>query len=116
MTDDVERQLEAYFEGSLREFDLPLTCLGSPFQTSVREALQTIPCGETWSYSQLSKAMGRAGAVRAVGTANGANALAIVVPCHRVIGADGKLVGYGGKLWRKQRLLELEGAITPTAD
>jgi AraC family transcriptional regulator of adaptative response/methylated-DNA-[protein]-cysteine methyltransferase len=81
---------------------------GTGFQRAVWEALREIPYGETRSYGEVASAVGRASAVRAVGRANGLNALAIVVPCHRVVGADGRLVGYGGGLWRKQRLLELE--------
>ncbi|HUF75404.1 MAG TPA: methylated-DNA--[protein]-cysteine S-methyltransferase [Longimicrobiales bacterium] len=112
------RALAAYFDGDLRSFDVPLLPLGTPFQTDVWEALREIPYGETESYAQLARRVGRPSAVRAVGRANGMNALAIVVPCHRVVGADGKLVGYGGGLWRKQRLLDLEaGTVTssPTA-
>jgi AraC family transcriptional regulator of adaptative response/methylated-DNA-[protein]-cysteine methyltransferase len=101
-------QLAAYFEGALRAFDLPLRMAGTPFQRSVWQTLGEIPYAETRSYAELARAVGRPAAVRAVGTANGANALAILVPCHRVVGADGALVGYGGGLWRKQRLLELE--------
>jgi AraC family transcriptional regulator of adaptative response/methylated-DNA-[protein]-cysteine methyltransferase len=103
-----EEQLAAYFAGSLRAFELPLEMPGTPFQRSVWDELRRIPFGDTRSYGELARAVGRPAAVRAVGTANGANALAIVVPCHRVVGADGALVGYGGGLWRKQRLLELE--------
>jgi AraC family transcriptional regulator of adaptative response/methylated-DNA-[protein]-cysteine methyltransferase len=103
-----EAQLADYFSGLLRNFDLPLEMVGTPFQRSVWDALRQIPHSETRSYADLARAVGRPAAVRAVGTANGANALAIVVPCHRVVGADGALVGYGGGLWRKQRLLDLE--------
>jgi AraC family transcriptional regulator of adaptative response/methylated-DNA-[protein]-cysteine methyltransferase len=102
------RALAAYFESQLRHFDLPLRPLGTPFQTEVWEALRGIPYGQTRSYADLARAVGRPAAVRAVGRANGMNALALVVPCHRVVGADGKLVGYGGGLWRKRRLLALE--------
>jgi len=84
---------------------------GTEFQESVWAALTRIPYGQTVSYSTLAAEVGRPAAVRAVGTTNGLNALAIIVPCHRVVGADGKLVGYGGGLWRKKRLLELEQAI-----
>ncbi|HSM04956.1 MAG TPA: trifunctional transcriptional activator/DNA repair protein Ada/methylated-DNA--[protein]-cysteine S-methyltransferase [Longimicrobiales bacterium] len=113
LTERVEEQVSEYFEGGRRSFDLPLAVAGSPFQQEVWDALRAIPYGETRSYGELAAAMGRPAAVRAVGKANGDNALAIVVPCHRVIGADGKLVGYGGKLWRKMRLLELEGGTPP---
>ncbi len=112
VTGAVERQVGEYFEGTRRTFDLPLALAGSPFQTAVWDALRAIPWGETRSYGELARAIGRPAAVRAVGKANGDNALAIVVPCHRVVGADGRLVGYGGKLWRKRRLLELEGAAS----
>lgn len=105
-------QLDAYFDGTRTDFDLPLAPCGSPFQRSVWSELLAIPPGETRSYADVAEAVGRPKAVRAVGTANGANALAIVIPCHRVVGADGRLAGYGGGLWRKKRLLELEGART----
>jgi len=88
---------------------VPLVLPGSPFQAHVWQELQAIPYGETRSYRALAKAVGRPEAMRAVGTANGDNRIAIIVPCHRVIGSDGALRGYGGKLWRKQRLLDLEG-------
>jgi methylated-DNA-[protein]-cysteine S-methyltransferase len=104
------RQLRAYFAGELREFQLALDLKGTDFQTRVWRQLTTIPYGETRSYAQIAEAIGTPRAVRAVGAANGANPAAIVVPCHRVIGASGKLVGYGGGLPLKQRLLELEGA------
>ena len=101
-------QLRAYFAGRLREFRLPLSLAGTDFQVGVWRHLQTIPYGETRSYSAIAQAIGRPSAVRAVGAANGANPIPIVVPCHRVIGANGKLVGYGGGLPLKKRLLELE--------
>ena len=104
------RQLRAYFAGALREFQLPLDIEGTDFQKRVWRQLTTIPYGETRSYRQIAAAIGSPNAVRAVGAANGANPIAIVVPCHRVIGTSGKLVGYGGGLPLKQRLLELEGA------
>ena len=106
------RQLEAYFRGDLREFDLPLDIQGTDFQKRVWNQLLTIPYGETRSYTQIAQAIGAPNAVRAVGAANGANPIAIVVPCHRVIGAGGKLVGYGGGLPLKKRLLALEGALS----
>ncbi|HET9948057.1 MAG TPA: trifunctional transcriptional activator/DNA repair protein Ada/methylated-DNA--[protein]-cysteine S-methyltransferase [Longimicrobiales bacterium] len=106
----VERELGAYFRGALAEFTVPLRLAGTPFELEVWEELRRIPYGETRSYAGLAQAIGRPAAVRAVGRANGCNALAVVVPCHRVVGADGRLVGYGGGLWRKQRLLELERA------
>jgi O-6-methylguanine DNA methyltransferase len=101
-------QLQAYFAGGLREFQLPLAMAGTEFQLRVWRQLQTIPYGKTCSYSAIAQAIGRPAAVRAVGAANGANPLPIVVPCHRVIGASGKLVGYGGGLPLKKRLLALE--------
>ena len=104
------RQLRAYFAGQLREFQLPLDIEGTEFQKRVWRQVAAIPYGETRSYLQISTAIGSPRAVRAVGAANGANPAPIMVPCHRVIGAKGKLVGYGGGLALKQRLLELEGA------
>lgn len=106
-------QLAGYFAGRLTRFDVPLAQQGTPFERSVWAALQQVPCGETRSYSQLARALGRPAAVRAVARANGANQIAIVVPCHRVIGVGGALVGYGGKLWRKQWLLEHERRLSP---
>ena len=104
-------QLRAYFAGDLRAFDLPLDMQGTPFQKRVWSELERIPYGETRSYMQVAVAIGASHAVRAVGAANGANPVPIVVPCHRVIGTNGKLTGYGGGLPLKKRLLELEGAI-----
>ena len=109
------RQLAAYFAGELTEFDLPLSPSGTPFQLSVWHALRTIPYGETWSYGQLAKAIGRPTASRAVGAANGANPLPIVVPCHRVIGSTGKLTGFGGGVETKVKLLALERRYRPEA-
>lgn len=105
------RQLRAYFDGKLRSFDLPLDMQGTEFQKRVWAELERIPYGKTRSYMQVAVAVGAPHAVRAVGAANGANPVPIVVPCHRVIGSDGKLTGYGGGLPLKKRLLELEGAI-----
>jgi methylated-DNA-[protein]-cysteine S-methyltransferase len=107
---EAARQLRAYFAGQLRRFDLPLDMQGTDFQLRVWRELERIPYGETRSYRQIAAAIGAPRAVRAVGAANGANPIPIVVPCHRVIGASGKLVGYGGGVPLKQRLLELEGA------
>jgi methylated-DNA-[protein]-cysteine S-methyltransferase len=109
---EAARQLSAYFERRLRTFDVPLDLCGTPFQLRVWEGLQTIPYGETRSYLGIASAIGSPAAIRAVGAANGANPVAIIVPCHRVIGSNGKLVGYGGGLPLKKRLLELEGATT----
>jgi methylated-DNA-[protein]-cysteine S-methyltransferase len=105
------RQLRAYFAGELRRFDLLLDMQGTPFQLRVWRELERIPYGETRSYTQIATAIGAPHAVRAVGAANGANPIPIVVPCHRVIGASGRLVGYGGGLPLKKRLLALEGAL-----
>jgi len=105
---EVVEQLEAYFAGELTEFDVDLRLEGTEFQREVWGALQEIPYGETWSYGQLADHIGKPGAARAVGLANGRNPVGIIVPCHRVIGADGSLTGYGGGLPRKQLLLQLE--------
>ncbi len=102
------RQLTRYFTDARAGFDLPLAPHGSPFARAVWDALRRVPAGETRSYGELAAALDRPGAARAVARANGANQLALVVPCHRVVGADGALVGYGGKLWRKRWLLEHE--------
>lgn len=102
------RQLRAYFDGSLTVFDLPLNPQGTPFRRRVWAALQAIPYGETRSYGQLAKALSCPGAARAVGGANHHNPIAIIIPCHRVIGADGSLTGYGGGLAMKDWLLRHE--------
>ena len=104
----LEAQLAEYFMGTRRTFDLPLVLRGTPFQQAAWEALLTIPYGETRSYRDQAEAIGRSSAVRAIGRANGDNRIAIVVPCHRVVGANGRLTGYGGGLWRKRFLLDLE--------
>ena len=101
-------QLEEYFAGTRRDFDLPLAPRGTGFQQIVWRALTTIGYGQTWSYGQLARAIGRPAASRAVGAANGRNPLAIIVPCHRVIGANGTLTGYGGGLPAKKWLLQHE--------
>jgi O-6-methylguanine DNA methyltransferase len=105
---DLRVQLAEYFAGQRRDFELPLSAAGTPFQERVWAALCEIPHGETWSYLQLAVRIGDALATRAVGYANGANPIAIVIPCHRVINADGGEGGYGGGLWRKRILLDLE--------
>jgi methylated-DNA-[protein]-cysteine S-methyltransferase len=105
---EVRRQLEAYFAGERTDFDLPLHLEGTDFQRRVWAALREVPYGTTWTYGQLAAHLGAPGASRAVGLANGRNPVAIVVPCHRVVGADGTLTGYGGGLERKQLLLDLE--------
>lgn len=104
----VVEQLDAYFAGRLRHFTCPLQLVGTPFQLKVWQALQSIPYGTTWSYAQLAQAIHQPAATRAVGLANGRNPIAIVVPCHRVIGKDGSLTGFGGGLSRKRFLLDLE--------
>ena len=101
-------QLQEYFAGERREFDLPLSLHGTDFQLADWAALQTIPYGETCSYSHIAKLIGKEKACRAVGMANHHNPVSIVVPCHRVVGKNGKLVGYGGGLDKKKYLLELE--------
>jgi methylated-DNA-[protein]-cysteine S-methyltransferase len=101
-------QLDAYFAGDLTDFELPLAAAGSPFQQLVWTALREIPYGETRSYGEIAGRIGRPGAARAVGLANGRNPIAIVVPCHRVVGADGSLTGFAGGLERKRLLLEHE--------
>jgi methylated-DNA-[protein]-cysteine S-methyltransferase len=108
---EVAAQLEAYFAGDLKEFTVPLAPSGTPFQLAVWTELTKIPYGSTVSYGDIARALGkRLVASRAVGLANGANPISVIVPCHRVIGSDGSLTGYGGGLDRKQLLLQLEGA------
>jgi methylated-DNA-[protein]-cysteine S-methyltransferase len=106
-------QLREYFAGARRVFDLPLAPRGTPFQEAVWQALRAIPFGETRSYAAIATAIGRPSAMRAVGAANGKNPIAIIVPCHRVIGADGSLTGFGGGLPRKRWLLRHEGSAAP---
>jgi AraC family transcriptional regulator of adaptative response/methylated-DNA-[protein]-cysteine methyltransferase len=108
VVDRTARELAEYFAGKRRRFEVPLEVPGTPFQKSVWDRLARIPSGETLSYGALAKGLGRAAAVRAVAKAVGDNRIAILVPCHRVVGSDGNLTGYGGGLWRKRRLLELE--------
>lgn len=107
-TKQVEEELKRFFAGTSDQFNTPLVLHGSDFTKNVWDALRTIPAGHTKSYSDLAKEIGRPTATRAVARANGANQIAILIPCHRVIGADGSLTGYGGGLWRKQKLIELE--------
>lgn len=101
-------QLRAYFAGARTTFDLQLAAVGTPFQRTVWAALRRIPYGQTVSYGQIAQRIGRPGASRAVGVANGANPIGVIVPCHRVVGSNGSLTGYGGGLERKQFLLDLE--------
>jgi methylated-DNA-[protein]-cysteine S-methyltransferase len=109
-------QLEEYFAGRRRRFDLQLAPSGTAFQRTVWQQVAAIPYGETRSYGEIARALGRPNASRAVGAANGSNPLPIVVPCHRVIGADGSLTGFGGGLDAKVLLLELEGVRTPGSE
>lgn len=112
--DAVKGQLEAYFDGRLTVFELDLAPRGTAFQRAVWQALRKIPYGETTTYGALARRIGRPSASRAVGAANGANPLPIVIPCHRVIGSTGKLTGFGGGLPTKAALLKLEGALPAT--
>ena len=105
---DVARQLEQYFDGERTTFDIPLRMQGGPFEREVWAELLRIPYGETASYGEIARRVGKPHASRAVGAANGRNPIAIIVPCHRVIGSDGALTGYGGGLERKRALLDLE--------
>ncbi|MGV9878844.1 methylated-DNA--[protein]-cysteine S-methyltransferase [Streptomyces sp. NPDC003006] len=113
---EVISQLEAYFAGELKDFDLPLRLDGTPFQRTVWDELQRIPYGETRTYGELAEILGKPGASRAVGLANGKNPIGVIVPCHRVVGANGSLTGYGGGLARKQRLLAFEGGAAGGED
>ncbi|PCJ22951.1 MAG: cysteine methyltransferase [SAR86 cluster bacterium] len=114
---EVRQQLDSYFAGELEEFELSLKPTGTTFQESVWQALLEIPYGETWSYGQLAKHIGKPKASRAVGAANGLNPIPVIIPCHRVIGASGKLTGFGGGLETKQYLLGLESeSATPGFD
>ena len=108
--DQIARELEAYFAGTSPTFETSIAPLGTPFSQKVWQALRTIPAGRTVSYGDLARQIEQPTATRAVARANGANPLALIVPCHRVIGADGSLTGYGGGLWRKQKLIEIERA------
>ena len=107
----IRSQLVAYFRGELREFSLALDMQGTPFQQQVWVALQQVPFGQTCSYAAIAQTIGRPTATRAVGRANGANPVPVVVPCHRIIGSSGKLVGYAGGLAIKSQLLQLEGIL-----
>ncbi len=105
-------QLDAYFAGELMTFNLPLAPRGSEFQLRVWTALREIPYGQTESYGELAERIGSPGSTRAVGLANGKNPIGVIIPCHRVVGSDGSLIGYGGGLDRKRRLLDLEMAVS----
>lgn len=108
---ETARQLKGYFAGSLKQFDLPLAAAGTPFQMRVWKALCDVPYGETASYGEIAEKIGKPTASRAVGMANGRNPISIIIPCHRIIGSSGKLIGYGGGLNRKTKLLQLEGVV-----
>jgi methylated-DNA-[protein]-cysteine S-methyltransferase len=112
ITDEAQKQLASYFSGHLVSFDLPLAPQGTPFQLEIWKLLIEIPFGKSISYLDLSKRYGDEKAIRAIAAANGKNPIAIIIPCHRVIGKDGKLVGYSGGLFRKQYLLNLESNQT----
>ncbi len=107
----LDKELLEYFQGERKMFTVPLSFVGTTFQKSVWNTLLKIPYGSTWSYAQQTKDLGDMKKIRAVANANGQNKISILVPCHRVIGSNGKLVGYSGGVWRKQKLLELEKAI-----
>lgn len=111
--DKLEKELDDYFDERLKKFEVKIDVAGTSFENKVWEQLLLIPYGETRSYGQIAEHLGKQGAQRAVGRANGANYLSIVIPCHRVIEANGNLRGYGGKLWRKKYLLELEAGLKP---
>jgi methylated-DNA-[protein]-cysteine S-methyltransferase len=108
---EARRQITAYFAGEILEFDLPMNLHGTPFQQTVWNELTRIPFGTTISYGELARRVGNPNASRAVGLANGQNPISVIVPCHRVIGANGKLVGYGGGLPRKEALLKFEASV-----
>ncbi len=108
---EAKRQIAAFFKGELKEFDLPIRMIGTAFQQRVWNALRNIPYGSTLSYGELAQRVGNPNASRAVGLANGRNPLSLIVPCHRVIGANGKLTGYSGGLRRKEALLAFEAAV-----
>ncbi|MFQ5607891.1 MAG: methylated-DNA--[protein]-cysteine S-methyltransferase, partial [Candidatus Zixiibacteriota bacterium] len=108
--EQLREELTRYFDGALTAFTTPRDVFGTPFQRRVWQELLKIPYGKTLTYGEQAKRMGKPEAVRSVAAANGVNYLSILIPCHRVIGANGALTGYGGKLWRKERLLNLEGA------
>ncbi len=111
--DNLIGQLEEYFAGARQTFTVPLSLTGNPFEQRVWRALLEIPYGETTSYGEIARGIGSPDAPRAVGLANGRNPVALIVPCHRVIGADGSLTGYGGGLERKRLLLDLESGVLP---
>lgn len=113
VVDNTIAQLKEYFDGKRKDFDVPLNMPGTPFQQQVWNVLLGIPYGVTRSYKKQSEVLGNPEAIRAVARANGQNRIAIIIPCHRIIGEDGSMTGYGGGIWRKKKLLELEMANTP---
>ncbi|GGX49999.1 6-O-methylguanine DNA methyltransferase [Tateyamaria omphalii] len=115
LSDQIREELAAFFAGTSDAFKTPVALRGSEFTKQVWDALREIPAGQIRSYSDIARRIGRPAAVRAVARANGANQIALVIPCHRVIGVDGSLTGYGGGLWRKQKLLEIERQFLPSA-
>jgi methylated-DNA-[protein]-cysteine S-methyltransferase len=112
---ETAKQLTEYFAGTRREFDLPLAATGTEFQQRVWQVLRTIDFADTWSYGELARSIGQPSASRAVGAANGRNPISIVVPCHRVIGSNGSLTGYGGGEWNKRWLLDHEAVVAGRA-
>jgi AraC family transcriptional regulator of adaptative response/methylated-DNA-[protein]-cysteine methyltransferase len=110
----LRRELEEYFAGTRHTFAVPVDAPGTPFEESIWDALRHIPYGETRSYEDIARTVSNPAAVRAVGRANGMNRVAIVIPCHRVLNKNGELGGYGGGLWRKRRLLEIEASTSKT--
>jgi methylated-DNA-[protein]-cysteine S-methyltransferase len=111
MLDQATRQIDEYFDGRRHAFDLPIDLQGTPFQREVWQQLLKVPFGQTVSYQDIANVIGHPRAARAVGAANGRNPISIIVPCHRVVGSDGSLTGYGGGLWRKEWLLRHEGCL-----
>lgn len=114
LLNQVQDELDEYFRGQTKAFDFPIRLVGSEFQKRVWEALKSIEYGESKSYIELSRQVGDEKAIRAVASANGANAISIIIPCHRIIGSNGELVGYAGGLNAKRKLLQLEGALRQT--
>ncbi|WGU68998.1 methylated-DNA--[protein]-cysteine S-methyltransferase [Capnocytophaga canimorsus] len=112
MTLLLETEIENYFKGELKEFSIPLDLTGTPFQQKVWRILQQIPYGKTISYKEQAQKYRDNKAIRAIASANGKNKISIIIPCHRVIGSNGNLIGYAGGIWRKKKLLELEQNIT----
>lgn len=108
---ETRSQIDEYLLGQRTEFDLPLLTVGSEFQERVWDALREVPYGETSTYLELARRIGKENAVRAVASANGANAIALIIPCHRIIGSNGELIGYGGGIPLKQKLLKLENSM-----